>query len=78
MTPCADSASAISAAGFAVERLSSEDPETVRLAARVLGTLSAADLLHPDDRELVRAAFAEGLPIDARESRGPRRGGSRG
>lgn len=57
-----------SAAGFAVGQLSSKDPEILRLAARVLGTLSAADLLHPDDRELVRTAFAEGLSIDARET----------
>lgn len=57
-----------SAADFAVRQLSSEDPETVRLAARVLATLSGAGLLHPDDRDRVRVLIEDGLLIEARET----------
>lgn len=56
------------AADFAVRRLASDDPETMRLAARVLATLSGSGLLHPDDRDRIRRMIAEGLEIKVRET----------
>ncbi len=55
------------AAAFALAQVRSADPETVRLAGRVLATLAGAGLLVPEDQEQVRAMVAEGLVIDSRE-----------
>ncbi len=57
----------VAAADFALRNLRSADPETVRLAGRVLATITGAGLLHPDDQARVRSLVEEGLEIDSRE-----------
>ncbi len=54
------------AADFAIDRLRSEDPETIRLAGRVLATLAGSGLLQSDDQVRIRGVVADGLTIDSR------------
>ena len=55
------------AVAFAIERLGDPDGETVALAARVIATVAAAGLLHPDDRSRVQARFADLALIHSRD-----------